>query len=69
MIINKWTKLSTFNVNDFFTNINKVLEISVNVVQRETDGRTVYLKFFPTMLKTKISTDNTHSDNESDIYI
>jgi len=59
-IINKWTKLSTFNVNDFFTPDNEV----VRNFSKLASGVN---QFFPTMLKTKIST-GVSSDNATSIY-
>ena len=59
-IINKWTKLSTFNVNDFWTEDTKV----VRNFSKLASGVN---QFFPTMLKTKIST-GVSSDNATSIY-
>ena len=59
-IISKWLKCSTFNVDNFFTRDNQV----VRNFSKLASGVN---QFFPTMLKTKIST-GVSSDNATSIY-
>jgi len=59
-IISNWKKLKDFNVDTFFTEDNKV-------IRNFNKSATSVNQFFPTMLKTKIST-GVSSDNAKSIY-
>mgnify|MGYP005994030577 FL=1 len=59
-IISNWKKLKDFDVDSFFTEDNKV-------IRNFNKSATSVNQFFPTMLKTKIST-GVSSDNAKSIY-